>query len=271
MFKVLGSDQKEYGPISGDQLRQWIAQGRVNGQTRVQAEGGAEWKSLAEFPEFGAALNSAPRPAAMTGAGGVGPQKSGLAVTSLVLGILGVIGCTILTGIPAIITGHIAHSRAKREPGLFGGAGMALGGLIMGYLSFAMIPVVAIMAGLLLPALAAAKGKAQSINCVNNLKQVGLAARIYANDNNEVFPKDFLSMTNELGTPKILVCISDRGKTAAMDWSSFSSANVTYEMVSPGMTNDASASGTIFARCPIHGHVCLGDGSVQQGSRLRRR
>ena len=56
----------------------------------------------------------------------------------------------------------------------------------------------AMTAGMLIPALAKAKDKAQRINCVNNLRQIGLAARMYANDHEEVFPKDFLAMQQEL-------------------------------------------------------------------------
>ena len=54
MYKMMGADGKEYGPISADQLRQWIAEGRANAQTRVLAEGATEWKTLAELPEFAA-------------------------------------------------------------------------------------------------------------------------------------------------------------------------------------------------------------------------
>jgi len=39
MYKIIGSDQKQYGPVSENDLRQWIAQGRVNAQTLIQAEG----------------------------------------------------------------------------------------------------------------------------------------------------------------------------------------------------------------------------------------
>jgi len=60
MYKIIGADQKEYGPISADQIRQWIAEGRVNGQTQVCAEGSQEWKSLETFPEFGFTANPAP-------------------------------------------------------------------------------------------------------------------------------------------------------------------------------------------------------------------
>src|SRR5438128_1439779 len=56
MYKIIGADGKEYGPVSAEQLRQWLAEGRVNAQTRVQAEGSMEWKALAAFAELGAAV-----------------------------------------------------------------------------------------------------------------------------------------------------------------------------------------------------------------------
>ena len=51
MYKIIGADQKEYGPVTAEQLRQWITEGRADGRTLVQAEGGA-WKPLSTFPEF---------------------------------------------------------------------------------------------------------------------------------------------------------------------------------------------------------------------------
>ena len=56
MYKIIGADEREYGPVTGEQLRQWIADGRANAQTKAQAEGEAEWKRLADFPEFHASL-----------------------------------------------------------------------------------------------------------------------------------------------------------------------------------------------------------------------
>jgi prepilin-type N-terminal cleavage/methylation domain-containing protein/prepilin-type processing-associated H-X9-DG protein len=98
------------------------------------------------------------------------------------------------------------------------------------------IAIIAILAAMLLPALAAAKRKAQKINCVSNLKQVGLAFRIWGGDNGDKYPQAlsytqggasenvehgattvtplnpvqvFMVMSNELGTAKISYCPSD--------------------------------------------------------------
>ncbi|HVM62300.1 MAG TPA: NINE protein [Verrucomicrobiae bacterium] len=56
MYKIIGADGREYVPTSVEQLRHWIADGRANAQTKAQAEGSTEWKTLADFPEFHAAL-----------------------------------------------------------------------------------------------------------------------------------------------------------------------------------------------------------------------
>jgi GYF domain 2 len=53
MYRIIGADGREYGPISAEQLRQWIAEGRANSETKVLLEGTTDWKRLAEFPEFG--------------------------------------------------------------------------------------------------------------------------------------------------------------------------------------------------------------------------
>jgi uncharacterized membrane protein len=62
-YRIIGGDQKQYGPVSADELRQWIAEGRLNGQTPAQAEGATEWKPLSQFQEFAEALGAAPTPA----------------------------------------------------------------------------------------------------------------------------------------------------------------------------------------------------------------
>jgi hypothetical protein len=64
MFKIIGADGNEYGPVTAEILKQWISQSRVNGQTKILAEGTTEWKTVAEFPELAAALPLTPPPMA---------------------------------------------------------------------------------------------------------------------------------------------------------------------------------------------------------------
>jgi hypothetical protein len=110
---------------------------------------------------------------------------------------------------------------------------------------------------------AVAQDKARSIQCVSNMKQIGLAARMWANDHKEVMPPDFLTMQNELNTPKILICPSDTTRTKVISWNEFSPANASYEFLVPNVS-EREPPQTIMTRCPIHGHVGLLDGSVHQ-------
>ena len=189
MFKILGADQKEYGPVSADQIRQWIAQGRANGQTRAQAVGTADWKPLAELPEFADALRAAaspvgqPPPAPGTAATPP-PKASGLAISSLVLGCLGLLTCG-LTSLVGLILGIVALVRISKSQGQVGGKGIALAGTIV---SAAFLVLVPIPAAMLLPALAQAKQKAQGIMCMNNVKQLNLGLMMYASDNKNLLP-----------------------------------------------------------------------------------
>ncbi len=110
----------------------------------------------------------------------------------------------------------------------------------------------AVGAGMLLPALAKAKAKAQRISCVNNLKQVGIATRIYATDNQDRFPwqvptietgpdgeevmtggtaeylasskyketwKHWQALSNMIGNPKVLRCPRDKNRNQVVSFS----------------------------------------------------
>jgi len=298
MYFITGADGKEYGPVPLELLQKWIAEGRVNAQTKMRVESSDAWQTAAEFPEVNHLLKAGVPPVGVAGqtppAAPAAAPATGLATVSLLLGILG-ITCLGITAIPAIICGHIALSRTRRSPATYGGFGMALAGLIMGYIGLFML---LILPAMLLPALAKAKSRAQAINCTNNMKQLGLAFKIWAIDNEDQFPfnvstnkggtlefasqgpdgvdpKAYLHlmvMSNELSTPKILVCPGD-SKTAASDFSELKPENVSYQIMSGTNLTEANPS-AVLAMCPVHGHVLTVDGAVQSfgktGKKKRR-
>jgi len=143
MYKLIGADQKEYGPVSADQLRQWLHEGRVNGQTKIQAADTTEWKTLAEFPEFAALLPKAPPPPLPSARPlpiAPLPPKSGnstMAVWAMILGIMSVLCCQIL-GPVAIVLGAVALSNLKSHPEMTG-RGFAITGIVLGILSLLMV------------------------------------------------------------------------------------------------------------------------------------
>jgi hypothetical protein len=185
MYKIIGADNAEYGPVSGEQIREWIKQGRLNSQTKVQSEGSAGWKSLGEFTEFSDVLPAeagAPPPLPTTPT--VQGKFSGLAIASLVLAVLGWVTFG-LTAIVGLVLGIIALVRINQSRGALRGNGLALAGTILSGVLVLMLPI---LAAILLPALAQAKARAQSIACMNNMKQLALGGIMYANDNKDQFP-----------------------------------------------------------------------------------
>ena len=90
MYKMIGTDGRQYGPVAADQIRQWLAQNRVNAQTLVQAEGSTEWKPLISFPEFAAEFRMAPPPVAMPISDPRASNKIAAGVCAILLGGLGI-------------------------------------------------------------------------------------------------------------------------------------------------------------------------------------
>src|SRR5262245_22592904 len=64
MYKIIGGDQREYGPVGLEQVKQWIQEGRANAQTLIQKEGGP-WLPLSSLPECAAFLAPPPTPASV--------------------------------------------------------------------------------------------------------------------------------------------------------------------------------------------------------------
>src|ERR1035437_7406561 len=60
MFKILGTDGKEYGPVTRGNVIEWIRDGRANLQTKAKRSDETEWKTLGDFPEFVPTGNTPP-------------------------------------------------------------------------------------------------------------------------------------------------------------------------------------------------------------------
>lgn len=115
-----------------------------------------------------------------------------------------------------------------------------------------------------------AKHRAMSIRCINNMKQLGLAVRIYATDYSDDFPADLKSILPYAGSSKILRCPEggDRPEVSIDDLKAESVEQVasfcSYQFLAPGPGKLETDPNRVMFRCPIHGHVTLCDGSVQQ-------
>lgn len=60
MYKIIGGDGNEYGPVTTETLQQWVREGRANAQTQVRAESSTEWQPLGSLPELAAQFNAPP-------------------------------------------------------------------------------------------------------------------------------------------------------------------------------------------------------------------
>lgn len=136
-------DDAQHGPVEADEIRAMLTSGMIRRETLVWREGMEEWQPLDAAPEW--------RDGLVPGhPGGVSiPAQSGLAVASLACGIgsltlLFTCFVGILAAIPAVICGHLALSRIRDAYPPLAGRGMAIAGLITGYLTIAITLAVAL-------------------------------------------------------------------------------------------------------------------------------
>lgn len=133
-YKIVGSDQKEYGPVTDEQLRQWVAEGRLNRDSLIQPEGATDWKPLASFPEL--IPLTAPAPLSAGPAAAVSPEAAlsmingpanGLLATA-VLGLLGALAGIVMNVVGVSLGGmggaHAGDPAQRAIQMLSGGAGI---------------------------------------------------------------------------------------------------------------------------------------------------
>jgi hypothetical protein len=138
-----GRADQQFGPIDEFTLRGKIASGEVPGDSLVWRDGMSDWQPLASVAELqgpapqGIYAPPATNPAYQGGGYPYAPPPTcGLAIASLVCGIVSVLMCYFgaLAGIPAVICGHMALSRIAAAQNAMGGRGMAIAGLVTGYI-----------------------------------------------------------------------------------------------------------------------------------------
>ena len=160
-YFIIGGDGKEYGPKPDSEVREWIAEGRLNTQSQIREQSDPNWRALEDFPEFANYLFGATpsTPSIPTPSAPViqqyqqpypqyGYQKqsttNGMAITGMVMGILSILSIYPCCGIPFNILGIIFSSiglkQIKSNPHQ-AGRGMANAGLICSIISLVLLVV----------------------------------------------------------------------------------------------------------------------------------
>ena len=155
-YFIIGGDGKEYGPKPDSEVREWIAEGRLNAQSQIRGQSNADWRILGDLPEFAGDLFGATpsAPATPTPSAPVAQQyqqpypqysaqaqsgTNGMAIAGMIMGILSLVTICCY-GFPfnllGIIFSAIGLSQIKKSNPRQSGKGMAIAGLICSILSF---------------------------------------------------------------------------------------------------------------------------------------
>jgi hypothetical protein len=150
MYKIIGADQREYGPVTPDQMRLWIAEGRAGANTLVSSEG-REWKPLSTYPEFAGDLARVTPPGFATpipppfpevsSPASLEPAQHKLVVPAFVCSILGLFCCPPLFSTLALIFGAIAISQINQQPERFSGKSLAVASMILAVVGYLLMLV----------------------------------------------------------------------------------------------------------------------------------
>jgi prepilin-type processing-associated H-X9-DG protein len=231
----------------------------------VKSEGDPDWRQLGNVSEFGADLYQATAPSTVA-------RTSRMAITSLGLGVGGLITCG-LTSVIGLILGILSLNKISRSGGTLRGVGYAIAGIAVSAV-FSMTLLV--QSAIIVPAIGKAKEKAQIVNCVNNLKQLGLAVRMYEADHG-VYPGtnwcDQLKSAGLIQGPE-LKCPGHLAGSCAYAMNIAAAGKQADEIIHPNMVlffesdlgYNACAGKESMIESPRHGdeyNVAMVDGSVQ--------
>jgi hypothetical protein len=142
IYKIIGEDGKEYGPATPEQIRQWIAEGRVEHRTPIFVDGAKDWNFVGLLPEFAncfAASAAPPTIAPLCGNSAAGrmAKTNSYAQAGMIFGILSLVCCCcgFPFGILGLVFSLIGLSQINANPQLHEGRGMAIAGLVLSILS----------------------------------------------------------------------------------------------------------------------------------------
>ncbi len=191
MHYLIARDGQQLGQFSEEEIRSGLFEGKYLSTDVAWTEGMSEWQPLGEIMGQGVTRVAGPRTA---GNGGPIPwtaptHTAGLAITALVVGIISLVTCGGLGvgAIAAIVCGHLALSSIGKSGGLLGGRGMALSGLIMGYVSIVGMGVM-MMVAVSGSAMSKMAEKGQITKGISTARQLAIGIRLYAADHEGKYP-----------------------------------------------------------------------------------
>lgn len=201
----VGRGSQQLGTFTVQEINDGLATGRFQSNDLAWHEGLTDWQPLNSLAALKPAApppitnNPPPVPQPIFQARPApqpvlqGQKTSALAGWSLGLGIASFL-CSLLTAIPAIICGHMALGRIKRSNGVQTGRGMAIAGLVMGYLWVAMIPF---MAAMMIPIVNGVSQKAQEVRNTAIAQAIISACKLYASTHDNQYPPDLKTLLEE--------------------------------------------------------------------------
>src|SRR4030095_12701301 len=172
---------QQLGPFSLDELRAALGSGQISQQDLAWWDGAPAWVPVAQVPGI-----SVVRPGVPSLPVSAENPAAGLATTSLVLGILSLLGLSCLAGIPAVICGHIALARQKRAG--YTSNGLAIAGLVTGYAGTVLITILALLAAIAVPGFMRAKERSQLMTSMTHARQIVNACDMYQRTHSGEFP-----------------------------------------------------------------------------------
>ena len=217
----VGRNSQQLGTFTSKQILDGLASGQFFPTDVAWHEGLTDWQPLSDLEVLSVATSAPVVPAAPPPV----PQpifkaqptalhqpvqtvSSSLPGWSLGLGIASFL-CGIFAGLPAVICGHKSLGKMKRGEVSDSGRGMAIAGLIMGYISVAMtVIMIPIMIAIAVPTFNSVQEKAIETKSSNQVRQIILGCKQYALDHDGSYPPDLETLVTDgiITDEKILHC-----------------------------------------------------------------